>query len=99
MKNEGRGRNEGEEDFCRDAAGATSTVPALSRSSFPHHPSFFIISSSISFLSHFFLIILISPSLHHATRHAQRGADGGKDSDNGLNDKFPSFFLHNIRIF
>ena len=30
----------------------------------------------------------------HAGGDAQRGEDGGQDGDDGLNDVFPSFFVH-----
>ena len=30
----------------------------------------------------------------HAGSHAQSGEDGGEDGDDGLNDEFPSFFVH-----
>ena len=30
----------------------------------------------------------------HAGGHAEGGEDGGEDGDDGLNDVFPSFFVH-----
>ena len=34
--------------------------------------------------------------LANTTGDSQAGGDGGQDGCNGLNDEFPSFFLHDV---
>ena len=49
------------------------------------HSSFFIL--------HLLRFFIISSSLSHAARHAQRGAYGGEDAYQGLDDQTPNVFL------